>query len=441
VANLTATIGQESPGAQPATLPPAPATLEETGLGRELLAQLVLKHLLTSADCSGMELARRLGLQFSALSPVLDYLRRMQHCEIFGGPIGGPSYQYRILDAGRQRALASLEQSRYVGAAPVPLDVYRSYVRSQSGIPPVSPARVRSAFAHLVLSDRVLDQIGVAVTAGHSMFVYGPPGTGKSVIAHGVRNLMAGEIAIPRALDVEGHIVTVFDPASHEELRSPAADTSLLNAPAGDARWVRCRRPLISAGGELTLRSLDLVHTALGYYTAPMQMLANGGVLVIDDFGRQHVSPRDLLNRWIVPLESRLDYLTLASGRKFEIPFTAMIVFATNVRPSDLVDEAFLRRIQNKIHAESPTPEQFATIFEQCCRDRGVEFDPSLPPRLIGECLRPRGIALRGCQPRDLIGLALAHAAYAGHSRTLTHDLLETACRSYFVDDRSQGGC
>jgi len=420
--------------------PPAPKTLEESGLSQDLLTQLVLKLLHFGADYTGLEIARRLGLEFSVIERVLDFLKLSHQCEVFGGElIGGPSYRYRITDAGRRRALLFLEQSHYVGVAPVPLVQYRKYMETHRRElhHAVSRARVRNAFSHLVLSDKVLDQVGPAIAARHSMFVYGPPGNGKTVIAQAIRNLLEGEIAVPHAIEVEGQIIRVFDPVNHEPLADHDSDSVLLAPSRGDQRWVRCRRPMVTVGGELTLQSLELAYSpTMGLYRAPIQMVANGGVLVIDDFGRQHCSPRDLLNRWIVPLESRVDFLTLQTGHKFDIPFNLMVVFATNLRPSELVDEAFMRRIHYKVLAESPTENDFHQIFENCCRERGLEYDRALVSRLLEEYFRPHGVPLRGCQPRDLINKALAQAEYLEQPQHLTYRLLEAACEGYFVDDR-----
>ena len=373
------------------------------------------------------------------IEPVLKVLRFTHLCEVAGGSVvGGPSFRYRITDEGRRRALLFLEQSQYVGAAPVPLSQYRDYLAAhgKAMTTPPSRARVRDAFSHLVLSTKVLDQVGPAVAAGHSMFVYGPPGNGKTVIAQAIRNMLDGEIAIPHAIEVEGQIIRVFDPVSHERLPETGSTTSLLRSrESADGRWVRCRRPMVMVGGELTLESLDLTYsTTSGFYGAPVQMKANGGVLVIDDFGRQRVAARDLLNRWIVPLESRVDFLTLETGQKFDLPFCAMVVFATNIKPSDLVDEAFLRRIHYKVFAENPTKAEFLQIFEGCCRARGLAYDGLIAEALLAH-LRSRNIRFRGCHPRDLIDQALAHAEYLGEPRALTAELLEAACAAYFVDD------
>jgi predicted ATPase with chaperone activity len=304
--------------------PVAPRTLAETGLNRDLLLQLALKSLHFAGELTGTELASRMGLPFSVIEPVVDDLLAQRHCEIAGGTmIGRASYRYRITDAGRGRASLFLESNLYVGIAPVPLDQYRAYMlglRSQAA-QKVTRTQVRGAFAHLVISDRVLDQIGPAVNAGHSMFVYGPPGNGKTVISQAIRKLLAGHLYIPHALEVQGNIIRFFDPVNHEPLPEPATGSPASDFDIGeqiDKRWVRCRRPMVMVGGELTLDALALSYnTAAGFYGAPVQALANGGVLVIDDFGRQQCAPRDLLNRWIVPLESGVDFLTLASGQKF----------------------------------------------------------------------------------------------------------------------------
>jgi hypothetical protein len=422
--------------------PRAPRTLEEAGLTHDFVTQLLLKVMHFGSDYTGLDLAKRVGLEFSVVEPVLEFLKRSHQCEVYGGTsIGAPSYRYRITDEGRRRALLFLEQNRYVGVAPVPLSQYREYMEKYRAAVPrtVTRDRVRDSFAHLVISQKVLDQVGPAVAAGHSMFVYGPPGNGKTVISQAIHNLLEGDIAIPHALEIEGQIVRLFDPVNHEIVVTEHDENSLTHLRAGDHRWVRCRRPMVMVGGELTLSSLELSYSpTTGFYRAPVQAVANGGVLVIDDFGRQQCSPRELLNRWIVPLESRVDFLTLQSGQKFELPFMTMIVFATNIRPAELVDEAFLRRIQYKIFAESPTVQDFKTIFATCCRDLGATAEPGLVEWVLADYYRPRSIPLRGCHPRDLIKQALSLASYLGRPAHLTPDLLEAACNGYFVNDREE---
>jgi energy-coupling factor transporter ATP-binding protein EcfA2 len=295
---------------------------------------------------------------------------------------------------------------------------------------------VRRAFSHRVLSDKVLDQLGPAINAGHSLFVYGPPGNGKTVISQAIRNLLEGDIAIPEALEVEGQIIRLYDPVNHEPL--PLEEPQGLDSGAAlDRRWVRCRRPMVMVGGELTLESLELTYNEVsGFYMAPVQTVANGGVLVIDDFGRQRVRASEFLNRWIVPLENRVDFLTLKTGQKFDLPFMTLVVFATNIKPSELVDEAFLRRIRYKVFAESPTVGDFMRIFEMYCAASGIAFDRTVVEELLQGYYRPRRIPLRGCHPRDLVEQALSLAEYLGKPPHLSTELLEAACGSYFVDDR-----
>ena len=405
----------------------------------DLILQIVTKTLHLSGELSGTELSERLGVSFQIIEPSLALLKREHHCEISGGSVlGGPSFRYRLTDNGRVRAALFLEHDHYIGALPVPLEQYTPYIKQFANEElHLNRELVRQAFSHLVINPRVLDQLGPAIAARHSLFVYGPPGNGKTVISQAIRNLLEGDMAIPHAVSVEGHIIRVFDPVNHEVLEgAEELGHRLERSTPTDGRWVRCRRPLVTVGGELTLDALELGHSpATGFYRAPLQVIANGGVLVIDDFGRQHVAPRDLLNRWIVPLESRVDYLTLQTGQKFQMPFKVFAVFATNLKPGDLVDEAFLRRIQYKVLAESPTLAEFVQIFENYCREKAIAHEPGAAEELAND-LRRRGVRLRGCHPRDLIEHALALGSYLGKPRLMTFELLAEASTSYFVEDR-----
>jgi hypothetical protein len=418
---------------------PAPASLEATGLRLDLVVQLIVKSLHFAGELSGIEMSHRMALPFPAIEPAIDALKAQRLCEIVGGTnVGPPSYRYRITTLGRERAATFLAGNMYAGEAPVPFDQYRRYMTAFAAAVPgrISPEDVASGFSHLVLSRRVLTQLGPAVNSGHSLFIYGPPGNGKTVIAQAIRELLKGDILIPHTIEVDGSIIKVFDPINHDAFAAPKAGPGLEVTDAHDRRWVRCRRPAVTVGGELTMEALDLVFsTVTGYYHAPMQLLANGGVLVVDDFGRQRCSPQALLNRWIHPLETRVDYLTLQSGQKIDVPFLVLPVFATNIKPAELVDEAFLRRIQYKVFAENPTPEEYARIFENVCREREVAFDPAVVGHLLDNVLGPRRIPLRGCQPRDLIGQALSLAQYLGDPPVVTVPLLEAACATYFVDE------
>ena len=420
--------------------PMAPQTVEESGLSVDLIQQLLLKTLHFAGELRGTELARRLGLQFSVLEPALEFLKVEHQIEVAGGAmVGQASYRYRITDAGRVRAVLFLEANHYVGVAPVPFAQYRRYMLDFQRAAPRSATRdrVRDAFSHLVISQHVLDQLGPAINAGHSMFVYGPPGNGKTVISQAIRKLLHGAIAIPHAVEIEGSIIRFFDPVNHEPIEQAEEARGFDLGRGPDLRWVECRRPMVMVGGELTLEALELSYNqTTGFYRAPTQAIANGGVLVIDDFGRQQCSPRDLLNRWIVPLESRVDFLTLQSGQKFELPFMVLVIFATNIKPSDLVDEAFLRRIHYKVFAESPTVAEFNRIFENCCLERSLPFERTAVEHLLQNYYAPRKIALRGCQPRDLLEHVVSLADYRGEPRRVTPELLDSACAAYFVDER-----
>jgi hypothetical protein len=418
---------------------PAPQTLADAGLKRDLVEQLMVKVLHFAGELTGFELTDRLGLTFPVIEPAIDSVKAQRLVEIVGGSsLGPPSYKYRISALGRERAGMFLDRNMYTGVAPVPLDQYIRYMTGFFAATPrhVTPDQVRAAFSHLVLSDRVLNQLGPAINAGHSLFVYGPPGNGKTVISQAIRNLLLGDVWIPHALEVDGSIITIFDPINHEALPVPAAAPGFESSRQIDRRWIRCKRPLVTVGGELVLESLELTYNPrAGLYRASIQLIANGGVLVIDDFGRQQAPPQALLNRWILPLEGRVDYLQLQSGQKIAVPFMVLPVFATNIRPADLVDEAFLRRIQYKVLAENPTPADFAKIFERVCAERGVSYDPALVSHVLDSVLAPRQIAMRGCQPRDLVNQALALAKYRGDPHHLTTSLLDEACATYFVDE------
>lgn len=419
-------------------LPRAPRSVAETGLADDLVLKLVAKHLHVGGGLSGAALAARLGVPFAVLEPSLDFMKASGHCAASSAHLGVPAlYRYVLTDSGRERAMMFLADNSYVGRLPVPIAAYRAQItqRRRAHGTRITREVVEAAFAHLVLSRHVLDQLGPAIVAGQSLFVYGASGNGKTVIAQAIGNVFGDDIAIPYAIEVDGEIVRVYDAVNHHAIEPVADDElSLESGRDVDGRWVRCRRPVITTGGELTIEDLQLSYSQSGgFYRAPVQVLANGGVLVIDDFGRQQVSPRDLLSRWIVPLENRVDHLTLRSGQKFDVPFETFVIFATNMRPGDLVDEAFLRRIQFKVRAESPSEAEFIEIFANCCRERDLAFDPSLTKRLIAEELRPRRVDLRACQPRDLIERALALGAYASQPRELTPELLRLACDVYFL--------
>ena len=419
-----------------APVPPPPATPEETGLTFEQLKQLLLKSLY-AGELSGTVLADRLRLPYVLLEHLVDHLRAEKLVEVRGtAGTGSAAYRYALTDLGRDRARQYLDSNQYIGPAPVPLSQYAAYVcrvRDNRGY--LDRDRLTGGFTHLIVSPAMLDQLGPAVNSGKSIFLYGPPGNGKTVVAEGIGRALGGDMYVPHAIDVDGQIITLYDPVNHVMLDEEQESDSILKSAARDRRWVRVKRPVVTVGGELTLEMLDLSFNAISkFYEGPLQLKANGGVFVVDDFGRQRIRPRDLLNRWIVPLESRVDYLTLHTGKKFEIPFDVLIVFATNLNPDSLADEAFLRRIPYKIYAKNPTVEEFSRIFELNCKRRGLTFDPVVIEYLVRRYYEPRNLDMRSCHPRDLVEQVMDLSRYQNKQPALTRELLDAACASYFLD-------
>jgi MoxR-like ATPase len=377
-------------------------------------------------------------LPFPILEPLIERLRNERLMEVKGsGGSGASTYRYALTDSGRDRARQYMEVSHYVGAAPVSLARYVAYMTAlQAARGYMDKERLRNGFSHLIISDEVLEMVGPAVNAGKAVFLYGPPGNGKSVIAEGMGRSLGGDMHIPRAIDVDGHTVMMYDPIVHESLENPRESSIVVGPVAHDRRWVRIRRPVVMVGGELTLDMLDLrFNPTARFYEAPIQLKANGGVFLVDDFGRQRMRPQDLLNRWIVPLESRIDHLTLHSGKKFVVPFDTLVVFATNLPPESLADEAFLRRIPYKIAIEDPSLDEFTKIFELNCKRRNMRFHQVMVAYLQRRHYKPSGRPLRACHPRDLLDQVSALCRYRGVEPTISRELLDAACKSYFVGE------
>ncbi len=411
-----------------AAAPLAPANLEETGLTSAFLDELALKTLYQKGQSTAQELSEALCLPLAqVLQPVLDHLKSEHLVEVKGGSgVASATYIYVMSTKGVERAREALARNGYVGAAPVTLSAYVTRVRKQSlGDLQVGIDDLRKALGHLVLPDHTLRQLGPAINSGRSIFLFGPPGTGKSSVASALATLLQGGMVLPYAILVGQAVIRLYDVTRHRPL--VALDARF------DRRWVPVTRPFIEVGGELTLADLDFrVDDATKVHEAPFQMKASGGILVIDDFGRQRVAPEDLLNRWIVPLDRNVDYLTLNDGRKLEIPFDALLIFSTNRTPSSLVDEAFLRRIQYKIELRSPTPEEFSEILRRVCEKQGITFVPQAAA-WITQYAQARNIALRSCQPRDLMSHLAAASRFLGKPPAITPELVQLACETYFV--------
>jgi hypothetical protein len=421
--------------------PQKPVALSETGLAPDAVSALLLKWLYRG-EARGIDVADSVCLPYGMLEPLLMQLRTEQLIEVKSAAgVGSAGYRYALTDAGRDRARRLLDVCSYTGAAPVPLDQYTAYMMALTAERPhIDPDRVAEGFSHLVVEKTMLDQLGPAISAGRAVFLYGAPGNGKSVMGEGIGRVLGGDIYIPHAIDIDGQVISVFDPVTHQARERDDEHSLIRTEDAIDARWVRIRRPVITVGGELTLEMLDLRYNQLaGFYEAPLQVKANGGVLVVDDFGRQRVPARDLLNRWVVPLEAKIDYLNLHTGRKFQVPFELMVVFATNLEPQSLADEAFLRRIPYKILAKNPSYDQYCRIFEMNCRRHGLAYEHTLVEHLHDRYYVPRRLQRRACHPRDLIDQVVTLCKYSQRPVALTPELLDAVCQSYFLDEGQSG--
>jgi predicted ATPase with chaperone activity len=427
--------------------PVRPQALEELGISFSLITKLFMKHLLVGGTMRSDELAAKLAIPVSLLEEPTRFLRNEALIEGRGKGSAGVSgiMELSLTDRGREHARNYQEESTYSGPVPVTLEQYREQVKKQTVRDQIaSREEVNSVFANIVVKKETLTQIGASFNSGGSLFMYGPAGTGKTFLASQMLRLLQGDIVIPHAVVVEGQIIRVYDPVNHAavgdgETSAAASSQPELRKPheqALDARWVRCKRPVIVAGSELTLEMVDLQYQpAIGFYEAPLQMKANGGIFLIDDLGRQIVQPKTLLNRWIVPLENEVDYLGLHTGTKFQIPFDIIPIFATNLSPEKLADEAFLRRLGYKIHVDYLTEQEFHAVFEQYCMANNLEYDAELVDYLINDYYKPAKRSLAACQPRDLINKVIDFSLFDGLKPKLTKELLAQAWETYFVSE------
>jgi predicted ATPase with chaperone activity len=411
---------------------PRPRTIADTGLSENLLHELIAKHLHNGGMLDLGVLAIRTALAGPIVEELVGALRVQMFIEVKGPAPGTAGLRYALTDRGRAFALLALARSGYIGPAPVPLSQYAEVVKAQSVHGHrVTRERMHAAFADTVIREGLLDQLGAAVHSGRSIFVYGPAGSGKSYMCQRLARLLGEPVLIPYAVAVGDTELRLFDPIVHRPLMEPHKASHKV-ATGFDPRFALCERPAIVTGGELTMDMLEVSYDPQArLHQAPLQMKAANGVYLIDDLGRQRVATVDLFNRWIVPLETRLDYLSLASGKRFPVPFDVVLVFATNLDPAELADDAFLRRIGHKIPFGVLTPEEYGAIWRQVCEDRGVAWDGEVLRYTLGLHAR-EGIPLLACHPRDLLGMALDHARYLGETG-VTPALVETAWNNYFV--------
>ena len=404
--------------------PILPDRIEDLGIPRAMVADLFLRYLWLHGNGTLADLHEKLMLSFPILETMFHQFRQQQLLEVKG--MLGNDYSFTLTSAGRALATARSEVCMYVGPAPVSIQQYHRVVKAQTARIQLSRESLRQAFHDLVLPDALLDSLGPSLIGHQSLFLYGGTGNGKTSIAERILRIYTDTVLVPYAVEVDGHIITLFDPVVHQAL--PANDDLL------DPRWAVCRRPCITVGGELSSAMLELqLDESTRCFIAPFQMKANNGILIIDDFGRQMVAPRELLNRWVVPLDRRVDYLTLSSGMKFQVPFELMVVFSTNMNPQDLADEAFLRRIQTKVLVDNVSAAVFDQIFNRVTQAHHVPCEPGCAEYLRQRCAAAGSRFLRACYPNDIFRLVKATSEYEGRSVRMTRVNIDRAVGLYFA--------
>ena len=411
--------------------PAAPKTIEETGLDLSFIADLILKHILFMGEFKLGDITECIKLSIARVDPALEMLRREKFVEVKGGrEYAKTTFIFNITGQGKNRAKELLDMCQYVGPAPVPLDQYKNMIELQTikNII-VSEESVKGAFSHLIISERLLRRLGPAISSGKAMFIYGPSGNGKTTIAETIGKVLPGAVYIPYSIIVGGQIISVFDPANHIPAKTE------IEADDVDHRWLLIKRPVIMTGGELSLKTLDLeFNNVTKFHEASLQIKANNGLFIVDDFGRQQINPQSLLNRWIVPLERRVDFMTLQTGMKFDIPFDQLVIFSTNIEPKKLVDEAFLRRIRYKIKIDHPTEEEYEAIFKRVCEFNRIAFKKDIFVYLMKNFYKKFGVKLNACHPRDIIDHIIDNAHYYHHAPQLTEEGITIAWENYFVE-------
>src|SRR5450432_559620 len=422
--------------------PREPDSMEDTGLADSTVERLILNILYSRGDLYGQDLSSAIGLRFSVIQGIVESLKVRHHVHIKRSVgMGGVGAQYALTESGRALAHESLAVNQYTGPAAVPLAQYIEQVRRQRPQPGwLTAAALSHALSGLVITQQVLSQVGPAVSSGNSMLVYGKPGDGKTFLIESLNNIEAMPVFVPHAIECQGNIVQVFDPIYHHPIKEDEPSVLTISREASyDRRWIKCQRPFIVSGGELSLDMLDLRYNQISkVYEAPFQLKANNGIYLIDDFGRQLAAPAEVLNRWIVPMERRVDYLSFMTGGKMTVPFESFLVFSTNLSPADLGDEAFLRRIQYKMLLRGPALNEFVRIFENICAAKSLPCPPTLVDRFIERRYQKTGKPFRRCHPRDVLTHALNLIHFERLAHELTHELLDRAFESCFVQEQAE---
>jgi hypothetical protein len=409
---------------RPAFYPTTPEKIEDVGVSESLLMDIMVRRLSLEGTSNLAGLGEKLKLSHPVVNHLFNTMRQHHLVEVKG--MLGNDYWITLSGAGRSLATERLQISKYAGAAPVSLNDYTAATKLQAAEVDISRKSLRNALSDLVVTDQILDKLGPAVISQTSIFLYGPTGNGKTSLAERLLRVYQDSILMPYAVEVDAQIITLYDPVVHKRIETEESEI--------DPRWILCKRPYIMVGGELVPAMLELrLDEPSGIYAAPLQMKANNGIFLIDDFGRQLISPRDLLNRWIVPLDRRVDYLSLQYGVKFQIPFEVMVVFATNLDPNDLADEAFLRRIHNKIYIEPVHQHTFDEIFRRVAASRNITLDGDSCENLRKLCLSDGRTELRACYPLDIINILASIGRYEKRPVTVTKDELLRAASMYFA--------
>jgi len=415
-------------------LAPQPRTIRETGLADNFLGDLVCKHLYDAGVLDMVQLVARLALTGAVMEEILTFLRKDRRVEVLG-QAGGQAMRYGLTDRGRNSARDALARSGYIGAAPYPVSAYRSLLKLQTiHHGRISAHDMHHCFGSMVLAQSMLDQLGVALNSGRAIMIYGPAGTGKTYVSSRLIRLFAEAIWVPHAIAINESVIEIFDPQVHKRLGDDEHQNGLMLNEGIDRRLLCCERPIVITGGELTMEQLDVRYDPYArQYQAPLQLKASNGLLIIDDLGRQRMTPGELLNRWIVPMEERRDFLNLGGGRHCELPFDLILVFSTNLNPLELADEAFLRRIGYKLQFGYLKPGEYERIWIQETQRLGIPYDPALLSFVLRELYGAENMPLVPCHPRDLLNMACDRQRYLEGSGPLTAQELEWAWHNYFV--------